>query len=65
MLMRICKECGFPVTDDVRIARSQAVCCCIKPKIGLLAIFTQNYGGSPDSYKRMKKDQRKGFADYS
>jgi len=42
-IIRICKECGFPITDDPRIAREQAVCCCIKPKIGL-AVLIRNQG---------------------
>ena len=38
-ILRVCEECGYPVTDDPRIAREQAVCCCIKPKEGLAAIM--------------------------
>jgi hypothetical protein len=38
--LRICRECGFPITDDPRIAREQAVCCCIWSKEGLVALLT-------------------------
>ena len=31
-ILRICRDCGLPITDDPRIAREQAVCCCERPQ---------------------------------
>ena len=51
-ILRICRGCGFPITDDPRIAREQAVCCCVKPKEGLAAILRDFIGSN-------KKDTEK------
>lgn len=39
MILRICRKCGFPITDDLRIAREQAICCCEVPKEGLAVMI--------------------------
>ena len=39
-ILRICGNCGFPITNDLRIAREQAICCCMKPKVGIAAIMS-------------------------
>lgn len=39
-VMRICRECGFPITDNLRIVRQQTVCCCEKPKEGICAVLS-------------------------
>lgn len=37
-ILQICRECGLPITSDLQIARGQAVCCCEKPKGGIVKI---------------------------
>ena len=44
-ILQICRECGFPVTDDPQIAREQAICCCEKPKKGLAVILSAQATG--------------------
>ena len=43
-ILRICRNCGFPITKDFRIAREQAICCCEKPKEGLAVILSNSIG---------------------
>lgn len=47
-ILRICEDCGFPITNDLRIAREQSICCCVSPKVGIAAIL------APDNSRKRK-----------
>jgi len=36
--LRICSQCKLPITDDLRVAREQAICTCLKAKDSVMAI---------------------------
>ncbi len=59
-ILQICRECGFPITDDPRIAREQAVCCCEKPKGEIAKLIWEQLGMSLGEYGR---DFNKGLSE--
>ena len=40
-ILRICEKCGFPISDDLRVAREQAICCCVKSRSGIAVIINE------------------------
>lgn len=42
MILRICRNCGLPITDNPRVAAGQAVCCCLPHRVGIEATLRGN-----------------------